>query len=205
MRLTRNAAETRIADEVRTFLATHTPPRPRSAPYDFDERIAWLREWQGKLHGAGLVNVAWPKEHGGRGATLREQMVVEEELARADAPELDRRRRPRRRRPFDRRAWDRRAEGAMAAEDPQRRGDLVSGLLGAGRRLGPCRAAHRRRGPRGSLGRPRPEDLDVVGAVCALVRGARHAPTSRRRHIAGSRISSPTCSRRASTCARSSS
>jgi alkylation response protein AidB-like acyl-CoA dehydrogenase len=87
MRLTRSDAEQRIADEVTSFLAANMPD-PVSSPVDFDERIAWLREWQRKLHAAGLVNIAWPKEHGGRGATLGEQMVVEEELARAGAPEL---------------------------------------------------------------------------------------------------------------------
>ena len=87
MRLTRTDAERRIAEEVRSFLATNMPD-PSSAPSDFDERIAWLRGWQRQLHDAGLVNVAWAKEYGGRGATLGEQMVVEEELARAGAPEL---------------------------------------------------------------------------------------------------------------------
>jgi alkylation response protein AidB-like acyl-CoA dehydrogenase len=87
MRLTRSAVERRIADEVRTFLADNMPD-PSTAPTDFDERIGWLRGWQRRLHEAGLVNVTWPQEHGGRGATLAEQMVVAEELARASAPEL---------------------------------------------------------------------------------------------------------------------
>jgi len=87
MRLTRNEAESRIAEEVRAFLGGAMPD-PLTAPVDFDERIAWLRDWQRRLHQAGLVNVAWPREHGGRGATLSEQMVVEQELARANAPEL---------------------------------------------------------------------------------------------------------------------
>jgi alkylation response protein AidB-like acyl-CoA dehydrogenase len=87
MRLKRSDAEQRIAEEVRSFLSANMPD-PLAAPADFDERIAWLRDWQRRLHEAGLVNVAWPREHGGRGATLGEQMVVEEELARAGAPEL---------------------------------------------------------------------------------------------------------------------
>ncbi len=87
MRLTRSAEERRIAEEVRDFLVTNMPDS-LAEPEDFDERIAWLREWQRKLNEAGLVNVAWPREHGGRGATLGEQMVVEEELARAGAPGL---------------------------------------------------------------------------------------------------------------------
>jgi alkylation response protein AidB-like acyl-CoA dehydrogenase len=87
MRLTRSAEERRIAEEVRSFLAANMP-EPMAEPANFDERIAWLRDWQRRLHEAGLVNVAWPKEHGGRGASLSEQMVVDEELARAKAPEL---------------------------------------------------------------------------------------------------------------------
>jgi alkylation response protein AidB-like acyl-CoA dehydrogenase len=87
MRLTRTDAERRIAEEVTTFLATNMPD-PTAIPVDFDERITWLRSWQRRLHEAGLVNVAWPEAYGGRGATLAEQMVVEEELARANAPEL---------------------------------------------------------------------------------------------------------------------
>jgi alkylation response protein AidB-like acyl-CoA dehydrogenase len=87
MRLTRTADELRVADEVTSFLAANMP-EPLAAPADFDERIEWLRDWQRRLHEAGLVNVAWPKEHGGRGASLGEQMVVDEELARAGAPEL---------------------------------------------------------------------------------------------------------------------
>ncbi len=87
MRLTRSEAERAIADEARAFLESNAPDEA-AIPTDFDERIAWLREWQGKLHAAGLVNVAWPKQHGGRGASLGEQMVVDEELARAGAPEL---------------------------------------------------------------------------------------------------------------------
>jgi alkylation response protein AidB-like acyl-CoA dehydrogenase len=87
MRVTRSAAEQRIAEEVRSFVATHLPD-PDSEPVDFDERIGWLRAWQRTLHEAGLVNVSWPQEHGGRGATLNEQIVVDEELAGAKAPEL---------------------------------------------------------------------------------------------------------------------
>jgi alkylation response protein AidB-like acyl-CoA dehydrogenase len=87
MRLTRNEAERRIAEEVRTFLASSMPDASME-PTDFDDRIAWLRDWQRELHAARLVNVAWPQAYGGRSATLGEQMVVEEELALAGAPEL---------------------------------------------------------------------------------------------------------------------
>jgi alkylation response protein AidB-like acyl-CoA dehydrogenase len=39
------------------------------------------REWHKKLHDAGYVGIAWPKEYGGRGATLMEQVIFNEEMA----------------------------------------------------------------------------------------------------------------------------
>ncbi|HTF52616.1 MAG TPA: acyl-CoA dehydrogenase family protein, partial [Pseudonocardia sp.] len=48
----------------------------------FDERLAWERH----LSAAGWTCLGWPVEHGGRGATLAQQVVFHEEYARADAP-----------------------------------------------------------------------------------------------------------------------
>jgi alkylation response protein AidB-like acyl-CoA dehydrogenase len=45
-----------------------------------------LREWQRRLHQAGFLGAAWPKEHGGAGLSDIEQAILNEELARADAP-----------------------------------------------------------------------------------------------------------------------
>jgi alkylation response protein AidB-like acyl-CoA dehydrogenase len=87
MRLTLNDAELRIRDEMRAFLAEHLPA-PDEIPADFDARVAFLREWQRKLHEARLVNLTWPEEYGGRSATLMEQIVANQELARAGAPPL---------------------------------------------------------------------------------------------------------------------
>ncbi len=47
-----------------------------------------MREWQRRLHQAGWCGLAWPKEYGGGGATLVEQIIYNEEMARAQAPEL---------------------------------------------------------------------------------------------------------------------
>src|SRR5204863_948887 len=44
------------------------------------------REWQRKLHDAGYAGLSWPKEYGGRGATLVEQAIFGEEMVRAKAP-----------------------------------------------------------------------------------------------------------------------
>ena len=47
-----------------------------------DERLAWNRH----LAEHGWTGVGWPKEHGGRGLTLWQQVIFHEEYARADAP-----------------------------------------------------------------------------------------------------------------------
>ena len=69
MQLALNDAELRVRDEMRAFLADHLP-ETEEIPADFDERVAFLRAWQRKLYEARLVNLTWPEEYGGRGATL---------------------------------------------------------------------------------------------------------------------------------------
>jgi alkylation response protein AidB-like acyl-CoA dehydrogenase len=56
-------------------------------PDDEAARFAFRLDWERKLHAAGWSGVAWPREYGGRGATLVEQAIFQEELARANAPE----------------------------------------------------------------------------------------------------------------------
>ena len=86
----------------------------------------------------------WPKEYGGRGASLMEQLIWYEEYARAGAPEpLDAVRRPEPRRPDADRLRQRGAEGLPPAADPARRRRLVPGLLRARRRLRSRRACRR--------------------------------------------------------------
>jgi alkylation response protein AidB-like acyl-CoA dehydrogenase len=45
-----------------------------------------LRRWNRTLAEAGYAAIAWPKEYGGLGAGIMEQVVLAEEMARADAP-----------------------------------------------------------------------------------------------------------------------
>jgi alkylation response protein AidB-like acyl-CoA dehydrogenase len=60
-----------------------------------DERVAGDREtferrvtWQKKLNAAGWVGLSWPKQYGGRGVTLMEQIIFNEEYGRVRAPVL---------------------------------------------------------------------------------------------------------------------
>ena len=48
----------------------------------YAERLAWHRH----LAAAGWTCLGWPAEHGGRGATLAQQVIFHEEYARAGAP-----------------------------------------------------------------------------------------------------------------------
>ncbi|GIW43681.1 MAG: acyl-CoA dehydrogenase [Candidatus Binatia bacterium] len=54
----------------------------------FEDEVAFLREWQAKLHSAGYAGILWPKEYGGAGLGMMEQIIFNEEMARAQAPEL---------------------------------------------------------------------------------------------------------------------
>jgi alkylation response protein AidB-like acyl-CoA dehydrogenase len=56
-------------------------PEPES-----EEQLAFSREWHKKLYAAGFVGIAWPKEYGGRGATIMEQVIFNEEMAKRRAP-----------------------------------------------------------------------------------------------------------------------
>ncbi len=84
MDLSLSPSEREFRDEVRTWLEEHNPgPEPEGS---LDEVIAYRREWQAKLHEAGWAGISWPKEYGGRGATLIEQAIFVGEAARAEAP-----------------------------------------------------------------------------------------------------------------------
>jgi alkylation response protein AidB-like acyl-CoA dehydrogenase len=44
--------------------------------------------WQRRMFDGGWAGIAWPKEYGGRGASLHEQLIWFEEYARAGAPDI---------------------------------------------------------------------------------------------------------------------
>jgi alkylation response protein AidB-like acyl-CoA dehydrogenase len=87
MQLAETASERALADEVRTFLSR---ARFRSAdlPHALDDRMAVLRRWQAACYEAGYVGRAWPSEFGGGGRPPVEQIIVDQELAAAGAPEF---------------------------------------------------------------------------------------------------------------------
>src|ERR1700747_3705182 len=81
--------ETAFRDELRAWLQVNVP-KDWSAWREklLEESFPYLRAWQRKLHKGGWAAVSWPKEDGGRGATLMQQALFWEEMARVDAPPM---------------------------------------------------------------------------------------------------------------------
>ncbi|WP_070379687.1 acyl-CoA dehydrogenase family protein [Rhodococcus sp. WMMA185] len=72
-------------DEVRTFLRDNVPAQPLPS-MDTAEGFEAHREWERTLADARLSVVSWPRELGGRDASLLEWVVFEEEYYRSGAP-----------------------------------------------------------------------------------------------------------------------
>src|SRR5829696_5999501 len=84
MDLTFSAAEAAFRDELRAWFEANDPgPVPEG---DEDALYAYRRDWQRRLADAGWAAVQWPREYGGRGASLTESAIFFEELGRAKAP-----------------------------------------------------------------------------------------------------------------------
>jgi len=81
-----------LRTEVRSWLHAHLPwEYGVGLPPRFDDladEVAFGRRWQAELAGGGWVGVTWPERYGGRGLGAAANFIVQEELARARAPEL---------------------------------------------------------------------------------------------------------------------
>jgi alkylation response protein AidB-like acyl-CoA dehydrogenase len=74
--------------ELRAWIEANLDPALRGGPnLELDaSRLPRLREWNHRLADAGYAALAWPREHGGREASVIEQLVYLEEMSRAGAP-----------------------------------------------------------------------------------------------------------------------
>ncbi len=83
--------EQRFRDEVRAWFAENVPRdwvKRRDEEESMQGRFQYLRAWQRKLYDAGWAGISWPKDFGGRGAPVMEQVIFIEEMARAEAPPM---------------------------------------------------------------------------------------------------------------------
>jgi len=87
MQLTATDEERALQEEVRAFLS-RDGLAASDLPRGLDDRMNVLREWQASCRDAGYVGRAWPSEFGGGGRPPVEQIIVDQELAAAGAPEL---------------------------------------------------------------------------------------------------------------------
>jgi alkylation response protein AidB-like acyl-CoA dehydrogenase len=79
--------EKAFRDEVRTWLKANVPRKDGTAESDMKSFVESRRVWQKKLYEAGYVGITWPKEYGGRGAGFMQQLIFNDEMIQAQAPE----------------------------------------------------------------------------------------------------------------------
>jgi len=84
--------EERFRKKIGDWLDRHLPagwgtPAFR-APETMEEEVAFTKGWLRKLDEGGWAGLSWPKEYGGRGSSLVEQLIYHEEYARRRAPSL---------------------------------------------------------------------------------------------------------------------
>jgi len=81
--------EEKFRRELRAWLRAEVPAHGQAPPHsDFPARRAYETGWQKKLFAAGWAGISWPREYGGREASLPQQVLYHEETARAGAPDV---------------------------------------------------------------------------------------------------------------------
>src|SRR5579859_7479792 len=76
--------EAEFRSRARTWLAENKPREPR--PDDGLPMREFDLAWQKQKYEGGWAGISWPKEYGGLGLSLVQQMIWYEECARAGAP-----------------------------------------------------------------------------------------------------------------------
>src|SRR5438093_9588582 len=78
--------------EVRAWLETNLPDDLRGKAFASSradvEEVRKLRAWQKTMSEAGYVGMDWPREFGGRGASIVEMVILYQEMARAESPQF---------------------------------------------------------------------------------------------------------------------
>ncbi len=74
--------------EIATWLKENLPQGWGTPEFSMatEERKAFNEEWTEKLHAGGWICAGWPVEYGGKGLSLLQQVVLNEEFARVGAP-----------------------------------------------------------------------------------------------------------------------
>jgi len=83
------AEEEAFRAQARAWLEANVPREARPEIADLPARRAFDMAWQRKMFDAGWAGINWPKEFGGRGASLMEQLIWYEEYAKVGAPDVN--------------------------------------------------------------------------------------------------------------------
>ncbi|MGD9754750.1 MAG: acyl-CoA dehydrogenase family protein, partial [Acidimicrobiia bacterium] len=74
--------------KIKAFLADNLPAGWKGlGALSSAERTAFTEQWRQTLADNQLLAVAWPKEYGGAGLSQIEQVIINEEFARAGVPQ----------------------------------------------------------------------------------------------------------------------
>ena len=72
----------------RAWLTAKVPPHWRADAVDYrPPTLDEAKVWEAELHRQGLWGIAWPREYGGHGLSLREHLVANQEIGRVPMPE----------------------------------------------------------------------------------------------------------------------
>ncbi len=80
-------SERQFRDQVRSWLKANASHEPENGESDTKTFIESRRAWQKRLYEAGYVGITWPEEYGGRGRTFMDQLIFNDEMILAHAPE----------------------------------------------------------------------------------------------------------------------
>ncbi len=178
MDLNLTADETQFRDEFRAWLAKHAPKDwEHRRDETVEQHFAFLKTWQRTLYDGGWAGISWPREYGGRGASLMQQVIFWQEMALAGAPPMANVLGLGLVGPTLIAFGTERAEVALPSQNPERGRNLVSGIFRAERRIGPRRTANGSAPRRRPLHRQRTKGLDELRVGLRLVRtGRAHGP-----------------------------
>src|SRR3954449_13066799 len=80
-------ADAAFRAQAREALEAAVAALPGPEPATVEERAPYWRAFQRAIHEAGYAGLSWPKEYGGRDASLTEQAIFLQEYDRAGAPD----------------------------------------------------------------------------------------------------------------------
>lgn len=83
MQLTWSPQDEEFRSRLRAFLAEHAPGKP---PRDPAGRVAWQKAWAAVKFDRGWAGPSWPQEVGGMDLPFSQQVIYQQEMARARVP-----------------------------------------------------------------------------------------------------------------------